>query len=107
MTDQNQTKQTIIDELGLAVLPEDKKEKLLIKMTEVVLKRIFLETMEKLNEKDQEDFSRLIDAGTEPDKLENFLQGKITGYDEMAKKIILDFKKEMLAEGGTGAGENE
>lgn len=107
MTDQNpmpagrqEIKQTIIDELGLADLPEDKKEQLLIKMTEVVLKRIFLETMEKLSEKDQEAYSKLIDENVEPAKLEEFLQEKIVDYDKMVEKIVLDFKEEMSAEGG-------
>lgn len=88
--------QTIIDELGLSDLPQDKKEQLLIKMTEVVLKRIFVETMEKLNEKDQAEYEKLVEENVEPAKLEEFLKGKIANYDEMVKKIIINFKEEML-----------
>ena len=91
----NQIEQSIIDELGLSELSEEKKEQLLIKMTEAVLKRIFLETMERLNEKDQDEYSRLIEGNVEPEKLESFLEEKISNYDGMVKKIINDFKEEM------------
>lgn len=90
-----QIKKTIIDELGLAELPEDKKEQLIIKMTEVVLKRIFVETMGKLSESDQDAYEKLIDENAEPEKLEEFLKGKISDYDGMVAKIIDDFKEEM------------
>jgi hypothetical protein len=58
MTEKNSVQKTIIDELGLSDLPEDKKEQLVLKMTEAVLKRIFLETMEKLSEKEQEEYAK-------------------------------------------------
>lgn len=95
MTNQNQMQQTIIDELGLAELPQEKQGQLLVKMTEVVLKRIFLETMEKLTEAQQAEYEKMIDENVPPEKLENFLQEKIANYEEMVKKIIFDFKEEM------------
>jgi hypothetical protein len=55
MTEQQaQIQKALIDELGLSELPQDKQEELLIKMTEVLLKRIFVETMEKLSDEDRE-----------------------------------------------------
>ncbi len=91
----DEIKKTIIDELGLTDLPEDKKEQLIIKMTEVVLKRIFVETMGKLSESDQDAYEKLIDDKVESEKLERFLKEKISGYDEMVAKIINEFKEEM------------
>lgn len=91
----DEIKKTIIDELGLTDLPEDKKEQLIIKMTEVVLKRIFVETMGKLSESDQDAYEKLIDDKVESEKLEGFLKEKISGYDEMVAKIINEFKEEM------------
>ncbi|MFA7319622.1 MAG: DUF5663 domain-containing protein [Parcubacteria group bacterium] len=93
MTDQIQ--KTLIDDLGLSDLPADKKDQLLMKMTEVVLKRIFLETMEKLNDKDQDEYSKMIDENAEPEQLEKFLQEKIAGYEGMVTKIVTDFVEEM------------
>ncbi len=93
----NQIQKTLIDDLGLADLPADKKDQLLMKMTEVVLKRIFLETMEKLTDKDQDEYAKMIDENAEPAQLEGFLQSKIAGYEEMVAKIVADFLTEMKA----------
>jgi hypothetical protein len=102
MTDQNQNPspitQSIIDELGLNDLPADKQEQLLIKMTEVVLQRIFVETMDKLAPVDQEEYEKMIDREATPEEMEAFLKGKIAGYDEMIKKVVDDFKEEMKKE---------
>ena len=94
----NAIQQTLIDELGLADLPQDKKDELLVKMTEVVLKRIFVETMEKLSEKDQEEYSQMIEKEAAPEELEKFLTEKIAGYDEMVKKVVEEFKEEMKSQ---------
>lgn len=95
MADQNQIQQTIIDELGLSDLPQEKKDALLTKMMEVVLQRIFLETMEKLSEADQEAYSKMIDADATPEELDAFIKQKINGYDQMVADIIGNFKEEM------------
>ena len=94
----NQIQQTLIDELGLSDLPQEKKDQLMIKMTEVVLKRIFVETMEKLSEKDQEVYAQMVEKNASPEELEKFLMEKIADYDTMVKKIVDDFKEEMLKE---------
>ena len=98
MSNQNQIQQTIIDELGLSGLPQEKQEKLLSQMTEVVLQRIFIETMQKLSKSDQEEYAKMVENKATPDEVEAYLRGKITDYDEMIKKIIDDFKSEMKKE---------
>jgi hypothetical protein len=95
MTNQNGIQQTIIDELGLSDLSQEKKDALLTKMMEVVLKRIFLETMEKLSEADQEAYSKMIDNNATPEELDVFLKEKIADYDQMIAGIIDGFKEEM------------
>ena len=105
MTDQNQQPasrqgilQTIIDELGMSELPQEKQEKLLSQMTEVVLQRIFIETMQRLSEVDQEEYAKMVENKAKPDEIDAFLREKIAGYDEMIRKIIDDFKMEMKKE---------
>jgi hypothetical protein len=95
MTNQNELQKTLIEELGLNDLPEDKKEQMLIKMTEVILKRVFLETMTRLSEEDREKYEKMIDEGASLDRLEVFLRGKIQGYDDLTKEIIEKFEEEM------------
>lgn len=95
MDQQTQIQQTIIDELGLTDLPQDKQEQLLIKMTEVLLKRIFLETMEKLDEKGREEYQRMIEGGADAQQVEQFLTSQISEYQQVVEKVIADFKEEM------------
>jgi len=90
--------QTFLDELGLGDLPQEKQEAILVKMTEVILKRIFLETVEKLSDTDKEDYAQMIESQSEPDQIENFLKEKIPNYEEMVKEIVENFKKEMKEE---------
>jgi len=95
MTDQAQLQKELLEELGLTSLPPDKQEEILIKMTEVLLKRIFVETMEKLSEADREAYEKMVDEKIDPEKIGEFLKEKVVNYDEMVQKIIVDFKEEM------------
>lgn len=94
----NQTIQAdFLDELGLAGVSKEKKEELLVRMTEVLLKRIFIEVMEKLPESDQNEYAKIIEDKAEPDKVGAFLKEKLPNYEEIVKKVIEDFKGEMKA----------
>lgn len=90
--------QTIIDELGLGSLPQQKQEELLVKIGEVVMKRIYLETMENLEKEDQEKLVDLMDNS--PDGIEAFLKEKFPDYDDFVKKVVEEFKKEMKEDMG-------
>jgi hypothetical protein len=88
----------IIEELGLGELPQEKQEELLVKIGEVVMKRVYLNTMERLERADQD---RLIDImDKNPDQVETFLTAKIPDYEEFVKKIVEDFKREMKEDMG-------
>jgi hypothetical protein len=97
--DQNQIQKTLMEELGLTNLPQDKQEELVIKMTEVLLKRIFLETMEKLDDAGKDEYQKLVEGETAtPEQMEEFLKSKIKNYDEMVQKVVDEFKSEMKSE---------
>lgn len=93
--DQNQIRKSLMDELGLSDLPADKQEQLLLKMTESLLKRIVVKTMEKLEKDDQEIYGKMIDDKKSSEEIEKFLRKKIENYDQMLEKIADDFKSEM------------
>lgn len=95
MDTQNQIQKKIMDELGLSDLPADKQEQLLLKMTESLLKRIFVETMEKLEKEDQDIYGKMIDDKKSQEEIEKFLREKIENYDQMLEKIADDFKEEL------------
>ncbi len=95
MNDQNQAQKTLLDELGLSDLSQDKQEQLVIKMTEVLLKRMFVETMDKLKPSDQDAYGEMLDREAGPEEIEKFLREKIENYDQMLEKTVADFRAEM------------
>ena len=89
---------SIIEELGLQNLPEDKKEEVFVKMGDVLFKRILLETLEILSDEDQEKFGEMIDTKKSAEEVEEFLKSKIENYEEFIEKVTDDFKKELIAD---------
>ncbi|GBE16801.1 hypothetical protein BMS3Abin15_00625 [bacterium BMS3Abin15] len=95
MNSQDKLQEQLVKELGLDNLPEDRQQELLIKTTEVLLKRIFLETMEKLSDHGRSEYEKMIKKGAEPQQLEEFLKSNIQNYENMVQGVIDDFKEEM------------
>lgn len=88
--------QQLVKDLGIDSLAKEKQNELVIKMTEVLLKRIFMETMEKLGEQGREEYGKLTEGEVEPEQVEAFFKEKIGNYDEMIKKVVEEFKTEMM-----------
>ncbi len=95
MNTNSQIQETLLDELGLSGLPQDKKEQLVIKMTEAILKRIFLETIDKLDDQGKEEYEKMVTNGASSRQMEEFLNSKIQNYDALVQKAVEDFKSEM------------
>jgi len=87
----------LVKDLGIDTLSEEKQNELIIKMTEVLLKRIFLETMDKLGEQGREEYVKMSEGAVEPDQVDAFFREKISNYDEMVQQVIDDFKVEMAS----------
>ncbi len=85
----------LVKELGLDKLSADKQEEIVIKMTEVILKRMFVETMDKLNTKDQEALGDMMEMQTSPEEIDEFLKEKISNYDEILQGIVTKLVEEM------------
>lgn len=88
----------LIEELGLSELPLEKQAELLEKMSEAVLKRIFVETLGKLNEEDKKTYAEMIERQDSPEEVDVFLKGKIPNYEGFIQGIIQAFKEEMKKE---------
>jgi len=86
----------LIKDLGIDTLSQDKQSELIIKMTEVLLKRIFLETMEKLGEQGRDEYEKMSQGEVDPQQVETFFKEKINNYDGMVEKIVEEFKVEMM-----------
>lgn len=88
--------QKLMDEIGLSNLPEDKKEELTAKMGEVILKRMFAATMERLNTEDRGAYGEMLDKGAAPQEIEKFLREKIPDYEQAMERVAVDFRNEMI-----------
>lgn len=93
---QSDALQQLIKDLGIDTLSQDKQNELIIKMTEVLLKRIFLETMEKLGEQGRQEYEKMTEGEVIPEQVEAFFKEKIHNYDEMVQNVITEFKEEMM-----------
>jgi hypothetical protein len=104
MSDQDITQQSdqiqsiIMKELGLEGIPDEQQKELISKMGEVILKKIFLETMDRLGDEDQEAFQKLLETEPTEEQVREFLLEKIPDYDQMTEKIAKDFMQEMKDE---------
>jgi hypothetical protein len=82
-------------ELGLDRLPQEKREELLVQMGELLMKRIFVETMKRIGEENLDEYEKFMETEPGQEEAEKFFVDRIPGYDEMVVKIVEDFKAEM------------
>ncbi len=85
----------ILNELGLDKLPEDKRDDVLAKIGELLLKKIFVETIDKLDNKNAEEFRFMLESEASAEDIESFLNTKIDNYNAVVEKIVEDLKKEL------------
>ncbi len=93
--DYSELKQEFVKEFHLENVPEDKQEELLEKMGEALLKRIFLETMEKIGEAGVTEYEALLDKKASQEEIDAFFESKIPGYNRFVSEIVEAFKEEM------------
>lgn len=86
----------LIKDMGIDTLSQDKQNEIIIKMTESLLKRIFLETMERLGEKGREEYEKMSEGEVLPEQMEAFFAEKITDYDKMVDSVVEEFRNEMM-----------
>lgn len=92
---QDRTKEDIIKYLGLGQLAQEKQDEIMARIGGIILKKIFVETVEKLDESDRSEFERMLEEGADADSMEQFLSAKIENYDTLIVKIADDLKEEL------------
>lgn len=95
--DQEALKKELIEAFHLEGIPVDKQEELISKMGEALLKRIFLETMEKIGDEGVKEYEALLDKAAKQEEIEVFLENKIPGYNIFVRGVVEKFKEEMEA----------
>ncbi len=95
--DYSKIEQELVEALALAGLPQPKREELLGKMLEALLKRIFMDTMERLGEKGMTEYEALIETEPSEAVVGKFLEERIPDYDAFVQAIVDQFKKDIKA----------
>ncbi|MDO8566004.1 MAG: DUF5663 domain-containing protein [Candidatus Moranbacteria bacterium] len=93
--DQEALKKELIEAFHLENVPAAKQEELLSKIGEALLKRIFLETMEKIGDANVKEYEALLDKETKEEEMEAFFESKIPGYTIFVRSVVTRFKEEM------------
>lgn len=83
-------------DLGFSDLSREKQDELGIRMSEALLKSIFLQTMERLGTHGREEYRKMMQSNVDPGQVEVFFRERIHKYDEMVKDVIEEFKAEMM-----------
>jgi hypothetical protein len=96
--DQAQLREELIKAFHLENIPEDKRDELMEKMGEVLVKRVFLATMEKIGDEGVKEYEALLDKEAKAEEIEAFFESKIPGYDVFVKGVATEFKDEMAKE---------
>lgn len=92
---QDKIKEDIMQYLGLNKLSQDKQDEILAKIGEIILKKIFIETVDSLNETDRVEFEKMLKEGSDADSIEAFLNTKIENYDMIISRIVEEVKNDI------------
>jgi hypothetical protein len=93
--DQAQLREELIKAFHLEGIPEDKRDELLEKMGEALVKRVFLATMEKLGDEGLKEYEALLERQAPAEEIEAFFEKQIPGYDVFVRDVATEFKEEM------------
>lgn len=93
---QEKIKNEIMKDLGLAKLSQEKQDEILAKIGEIILKKIFIETIDKLGDKDGTELKEMLNReDSNPEEIEKFLKAKIDDYDMIVEKIVEEVKRDV------------
>lgn len=92
---QDKIKNEIMKDLGFDKLSEDKQDDILAKIGEIILKKIFIETIDQLDVDSSKDFREMLKNGESAEKIEEFLGAKIENYDMIIEKIVDEVKNDI------------
>ena len=93
MKSQDLLQDNIIELLGLQTLPDERKQALVDKMTELVQKRLILRLMEQLAD---EDAKKMAELEQTPVEMMNFVSEKFPNLEDIVNEEIIKVKQEMF-----------
>jgi hypothetical protein len=89
----------LITQLGLDLLPQAEREKILLDIGEIIFRGVIMKVMDVMNEKDKNAFEKVLDEANkseDDDQIGIFLMEKVPNLDEIVNNEVSNFKKESL-----------
>ena len=86
-------KLNLLKELGLEKLDKESQGQLLLKMTEVIEKRILHAIFAQLNPDDEHEFDRVMARNGD---VLTFVRSRVPDLDRLMAEVVANFKQEML-----------
>lgn len=90
----NKMQNEIVKALGIDLLTPSEQQEVMARVGGMIVSRVMERAMDVLTEGDQEEFEKMLDAGQDPDKLFEFLAGKIPNLMEIISEETEKVKKE-------------
>jgi len=84
----------ILKELQIDQLPAEKQAEVLTVMTELLLKKLTVRVLEKLDDKQKDEFG-LVSASGDQDKISQFFAANVPDYEKIIQEEIDLFKQDM------------
>ncbi len=88
----NPIKNNIANVLNIDNLPEADQEKILADIGSVIFQNVLMRVLEKMSEKDQNSFEKLLDQNGTPEEIFNFLNSKTKNLSEIIEEEATKFK---------------
>ncbi len=82
----NPIQNNIIDILELDNLPKEEAEEILIRTGTLIYQNVLMRAVEKMTDKDQDDFEKMLDNEAKPEEIFSFLKDKVVDFE----KIIIE-----------------
>ncbi|MFZ2205664.1 MAG: DUF5663 domain-containing protein [Minisyncoccia bacterium] len=82
----NPIQNNIIDILELDNLPKEEAEEILIRTGALIYQNVLMRAVEKMTDKDQDDFEKMLDNEAKPEEIFSFLKDKVEDFE----KIIIE-----------------
>jgi len=86
----------LLVELNLQDLPNEKKEKFILQVGEIIQKNLVMRVISEMSESDKDEFEIILKKES-PEKTQEFLQEKCPNLDEILKEEISKFKQQTIA----------
>ncbi len=87
----------IADALNLADLPEEEQEAILMDINDVVFKGALVRLIDRMDEKTQKEFTKLLEADASGEEVEAFIKANVPEADDIVADTVKEIQDDILA----------